>query len=100
MKKVLLFFLIIILIGCGSTSVLVNNYDYKFRKVEQLDSVMNVERLPKNLDKYEKMTFYIEEDSIIIKQYVYIKSNDSSSIIFTITDLDSLYRIRKKTLNY
>lgn len=100
MKKVLLFFLIIILIGCGSTSVLVNNYDYKFRKVEQLDSVMKVERLPKNLDKYEKMTFYIEEDSIIIKQYVYIKSNDSSSIIFTITDLDSLYRIRKKTLNY
>ena len=100
MKKVILFFLIIILIGCGSTSVLVNNYDYKFRKVEQLDSVMNVERLPKNLDKYEKMTFYIEEDSIIIKQYVYIKSNDSSSIIFTITDLDSLYRIRKKTLNY
>lgn len=100
MKKVLLFFLIVILIGCGSTSVLVNNYDYKFRKVEQLDSVMKVERLPKNLDKYEKMTFYIEEDSIIIKQYVYIKSNDSSSIIFTITDLDSLYRIRKKTLNY
>lgn len=100
MKKVLLFFLIIILIGCGSTSVLVNNYDYKFRKVEQLDSVMKVERLPKNLDKYEKMMFYIEEDSIIIKQYVYIKSNDSSSIIFTITDLDSLYRIRKKTLNY
>ena len=44
------------------------------------------------------MTFY--QDSTSFEQYVYIRRTDSTEIIYTITDLDSLFRIKKKTLNY
>lgn len=98
MKKVILLLFLFLSISCGTTYTLVNNYDYKFRHSHQIDSVMEVENLPKNHKKYKKMIFY--QDSTSFEQYVYIRRTDSTEIVYTITDLDSLYRIKKKTLNY
>lgn len=98
MKKFLLILALFFMLGCASSSFLVNDYDYRFRNPEQIDSVIKVEHLPSGIENYKCMTFY--QDSAIIKQYVYIRKTDSLEIIYTITDMDSLFRIRKKTLNY
>ena len=37
-------------------------------------------------------------DTIPLNQYIYIKSTDSTHVVWTLTDLDSLYKFKKKTL--
>ena len=63
---------------------------------EQVDSVCVVERIPKNLNKWSPMI--MSDNSTTFKQYTYIKSTDSTQVIWTLTNLDSLYKFKKKTL--
>ena len=95
MKKIILFLIILLVFACGPIYNLTNDFNCYYTQ-EQVDSVCYVERIPKNLDKWNTMNQFI--DSIPLKQYVYIKSTDSTQTIWTLTDLDSLYKFKKKTL--
>lgn len=98
MKKLIIGFIIAIffIFSCGPSYVLTNDFNYKFNNFRQLDSVCTVERLPKNWAKYTPMVMY--SDSTSFEQYVYVRRTDSTEVIYTITDLDSLWKIRKKTV--
>lgn len=98
MKRFIISCLLILflLFSCGPSYVLTNNFNYRFNDIKQIDSVCNIERIPKNFEKYNSMVMY--SDSTSFEQYVYIKRTDSTEVIYTITDLDSLYQIRKKTV--
>jgi hypothetical protein len=93
---ILILLTICLVFSCGPSYVLTNDFNYKFNNFRQLDSVCTVERLPKNWAKYTPMVMY--SDSTSFEQYVYIRRTDSTEVIYTITDLDSLWRIKKKTV--
>lgn len=95
MKRLILLITLLLVFACGPTYQLINDYDMYYTQ-EQADSVCVVERIPKNLNKWTLM--YMSDDSTAFKQYNYIKSTDSTQVIWTLTDLDSLYKFKKKTL--
>lgn len=98
MKKIILGLIVglTLLFSCGPTYTLTNNFDYKFKNIKQVDSILIIENLPKNKSKYYMMI--MNNDDISFNQYVYIKRTDSTEVIYTISDLDSLYRFKKKTV--
>lgn len=95
MKKVVLFLIILLVFACGPVYHLTNDFNCYYTQ-EQVDSVCKIERIPNNLDKWNQMIQIA--DSIPLNQYTYIKSTDSTQTIWTLTDLDSLYKFKKKTL--
>ena len=95
MKRLILLITLLLVFACGPTYQLVNDYDMYYTQ-EQVDSICVVERIPKNLNKWTLM--YMSDDSTAFKQYTYIKSTDSTQVIWTLTDLDSLYKFKRKTL--
>lgn len=98
MKRFIFVFLasILLVFSCGPSYVLTNDFDYKFSDFRKVDSVCVYERLPRNWNKYNHMT--MGNDSISFDQYVYVKRTDSTEVIYTLTDLDSLWRVKKKTV--
>lgn len=98
MKKLIIGLIIglTLLFSCGPSYVLTNDFNYTFNNFRKLDSVCISERLPRNWNKYTPMI--MSNDSISFEQYVYVRRTDSTEIVYTITDLDSLWRIRKKTV--
>lgn len=95
MKRLILLITLLLVFACGPIYHLTHDYNEYYNQ-EQVDSVCRAEKLPKNLDKWSSMTMY--EDSSHFSQYVYIRSNDSIQVVWTLTDLDSLYKFKKKTL--
>lgn len=95
MKRIILILFLLITFSCGPLYQLTGDFDNYYIQ-EQVDSVCKVEKIPQNLDKWSKMT--MTDDSTSFYQYMYIKSTDSSQTIWTLTDMDSLYRFKKKTL--
>ena len=99
MKKlyyIILLIYSILFYGCVTHYNLINDFDHKFDKEYKIDSVCNIERIPVNKNKWRKII--LTTDSSYFYQYIYILNTDSTNITYTITDLDSLYRIKKKTL--
>lgn len=94
MKKIILIILLL-LFACSPVYHLSNDFNHYYTQ-EQVDSVCRVERIPDNLNKWSPMIQY--NDSIAFKQYIYIRTMDSTQIVWTLTDLDSLYKFKKKTL--
>lgn len=95
MKKLILCILLLLVFSCGPVYHLTNNFNCYYTQ-EQVDSICKVERIPNNLDKWNQMVQIA--DSIPLNQYTYIKSTDSTHVVWTLTDLDSLYKFKKKTL--
>ena len=95
MKKLILILILLCTFACGPIYHLSNDYNTYYSQ-EQVDSICVIEKLPKNLDKWSSMTMF--EDSTCFKQYTYIRSNDSTQVVWTLTDLDSLYKFKRKTL--
>ena len=96
MKKLILCILLLLVFACGPIYQLTNDFNHYYTQ-EQVDSVCNIEKIPKNLNKWSQMTQYVD-DSTAFRQYIYIKSTDSTQTVWTLTNLDSLYKFKKKTL--
>lgn len=99
MKKyitVLLTCIILFICGCGSQYYFSNNFDYKFTEYYKIDSVCCVEKIPTDKSKWNKATYVTDES--FFYQYIYVIKKDSFNITYTITDLDSLFRIKKNTV--
>lgn len=95
MKKLILFICLLLVFACGPIYQLTNDFNCYYTQ-EQVDSVCRVEKIPTNLNKWNNMVQVA--DSIPLNQYIYIKSTDSTRTVWTLTDLDSLYKFKKKTL--
>ena len=95
MKRLILLITLLFVFACGPTYQLYNDYNMYYTR-EQVDSVCMVERIPKNLNKWVPIS--MSDDSTAFKQYTYIKSTDSTHFIWTLTDLDSLYKFKRKIL--
>jgi hypothetical protein len=98
MKKLILGLIVtlILVFSCGPSYVLTHNFNYTFKSFRQLDSVLTIEKLPKNWNRYTPMIMIGEDVSF--EQYVYVRRTDSTEVVYTISDMDSLWRIRKKTV--
>lgn len=99
MKKyitILLTCVILIIFGCSTQYSFTNNFDYKFSEYYKIDSVCCVEKIPTDKSKWNKTAYITEEASFY--QYIYVINKDSFNITYTITDLDSLFRIKKNTV--
>jgi hypothetical protein len=98
MKKFIISCLLILFLvfSCGPTYVLTNNFDNRLRTIEQVDSIKRIERLPISWEKYK--TVVMRTETSFFEQYIYIRRTDSTEVVYTITDLDSLYRFKKKTV--
>lgn len=98
MKRFIILILITIclIFSCGPTYILTNNFDNRLQTIEQVDSIKRIERLPISWEKYKSVVMMTETSSF--EQYIYIRRTDSTEVVYTITDLDSLYRFKKKTV--
>lgn len=72
-----------------------NQFD-SFYQREQVDSICHIEGIPSNLDKWKTYVLVDGETNDPIPQYFYISKNDSLEYVYTLTDLDSLYRFKKR----
>lgn len=98
MKKfILLLFIALLAYACGGPSYLMTRNFDKYYNIHQVDSVCKVDRIPSNLDKWSRMA--LTDDSTAFYQYMYRKVNDSTEVVWTLTDLDTIYRFKKRTLN-
>lgn len=98
-KKTLLGFLcglIFMVCACSPYKYVLSNQFDSFYQQEQVDSICNVERIPSNLDKWKSYVLLDGETNNPIPQYFYITKNDSLEYVYTLTDLDSLYRFKKR----
>lgn len=95
MKRLILLITLLLIFACGPIYQLSTDYDTYYTQ-EQVDSVCVVERIPNDLNKWTPI--YMSDGSTAFKQYTYIKSTDSTQVIWTLTDLDSLYKFKRKTL--
>lgn len=98
MKKLIIGLIVTLTLvfSCGPSYVLTNDFNYTFDNFRKLDSVCIVERLPRNWNRYTPMIMIGEDVSF--EQYVYVRRTDSTEVVYTISDMDSLWRIRKKTV--
>jgi hypothetical protein len=99
MKKYITIFLtciILFICGCSTQYYFSNNFDYKFSEYYKIDSVCCVEKIPTDKSKWNKTAYITDETSFY--QYIYVINKDSFNITYTITDLDSLFRIKKNTV--
>lgn len=87
---------ILFIFGCSTRYYFSNNFDYKFSEYYKIDSVCCAEKIPTDKSKWNKTTYLTNDASFY--QYVYIINKDSFNITYTITDLDSLFRIKKNTV--
>lgn len=100
LKGCIISLLCLLCICCGTTYTLTRNFDYKFTERYKIDSVFQKENIPSNLELWKNNAVIIdnEEQTSLINQYFYIIDRDSIEITYTFTDLDSLYRLKKRTL--
>lgn len=99
MKKYITIFLtciILFICGCSTQYYFSNNFDYKFSEYYKIDSVCCVEKIPTDKSKWNKTAYITDKASFY--QYIYVINKDSFNITYTITDLDSLFRIKKNTV--
>ena len=97
MKKIILLFIALLIYACGGPSYLMTRNFDKYYNIYQVDSVCKVERIPSDLNKWSRMA--MTDDSTAFYQYMYRKVNDSTEFVWTITELDTVYRFKKRTLN-
>lgn len=93
---ILILMTICLVFSCGPTYILTNNFDNRLRTIEQVDSIKRIEKLPISWEKYKSVVMITETSSF--EQYIYVRRTDSTEVVYTITDLDSLYRFKKKTV--
>ena len=100
LKGCIIGLLCLLCICCGTTYTLTRNFDYRFTERYKIDSVCVVERIPTDMSLWKNNAVIAdnEEQTILINQYFYIIDRDSIEITYTFTDLDSLYRLKKRTL--
>lgn len=100
LKGCIISLLCLLCICCGTTYTLTRNFDYRFTERYKIDSVCQKENIPSNLElwKNNAVVVYNEEQALLMNQYFYIIDRDSIEITYTFTDLDSLYRLKKRTL--
>lgn len=99
MKKNCIFSLIIgvlfIIASCTPYRYIMSNSFDSYYQLNQVDSICNVEQLP----PYKTWKTYVLMDGETndpIDQYFYIVKNDSLECVYTLTDLDTLYRFKKR----
>ena len=97
MKKIILLFIALLIYACGGPSYLMTRNFDKYYNIHQVDSVCKAERIPSDLNKWSRMA--MTDDSTAFYQYMYRKANDSIEFVWTITELDTVYRFKKRTLN-
>lgn len=81
--------------SCGPSYHMTRDFD-QYYMMSQVDSICRIEKIPTRLEKWSKMI--ASDDSTYFYQYMFIQSTDSTQTIWVLTDLDSLYRFKKKTL--
>ena len=97
MKKIILLFIALLIYECGGPSYLMTRNFDKYYNIHQVDSICKVERIPSDLNKWSRMA--MTDDSTAFYQSMYRKANDSTEFVWTITELDTVYRFKKRTLN-
>lgn len=102
-RKMFIPLIILLLCSCTVRYNMFNSYSGYYTKM-QIDSICNKERIPFIDDnKWNTMGYFDAEDSVVIKQYVYIKNvneNKKKEIeqTFICTDLDSVFKFNKRIL--
>lgn len=102
-KRLFTAFIMLLLSSCTVHYNMFNSYNGYYNKM-QIDSICNKEKIPFIDDiNWNTMGYFDAEDSVVIKQYVYIRNvvcnkKKSSEETFICTDLDSLYKFNKRIL--
>lgn len=96
LKTLLISLIAILVLSCSTYKhIMYNQYDI-FVSEKQIDSICRVEHIPYIGDKWYKTQFQDYESKTIMDQYLYIINYDSLQYVYTVTDLDSLYKMKKR----
>lgn len=104
--KALLFFIIFLLMGCGSVKettsqewaeigldgYMITTFDKTLNGV-QLDSLCRAENIASDLEEWVRMSLYNQENKTQVTQYLFIKINDAETL-YTVQDrFNGLYYV-------
>lgn len=95
MMNICVIFILYILCACAPQYVLRNRYDSYYTQ-EQVDSLCDVEGLPKDFTKKWNTSFLVDENRSLIRQHIYLTKPDTAVYVLTLKDSDSLYRFKKR----
>lgn len=99
MKRNLLIILSIVFalfVSCATyTSFLHNEYDVYYTE-KQIDSVCQIERIPYIGEGWKQSSIINEWNNTYMNQHFYVRDMDSIIIVYIATDLDSIYKFRKR----
>lgn len=62
----------------------------------QVDSILNVEHITNDFSKWENASIVDYETQDSIYQYIFIKELNKTEIIYTIINVDSIYKLNKR----
>jgi hypothetical protein len=85
----------LVMSSCAPQYVLRNRYDSYYTQ-EQVDSLCDVEGLPKDFTKKWNTSFLVDENRSLIRQHIYLTKPDTAVYVLTLKDSDSLYRFKKR----
>ena len=94
MKKILIFLILVCLFGC-TRYVMFNSIHGEYNKM-QIDSILKIEKIPANLNKWKSVSLVDYESNDSIFQYIFIKDLSKNQIIYTLIKIDSVYNLNKK----
>ena len=72
-----------------------NQYDI-YVNDKQIDSICQIEKIPYIGEQWKQLQFQDYESKLGIDQYLYIRDIDTIQYIYTITNLDSMYKFKKR----
>ena len=97
--KAILIRILVILVSCASYKYVTYNQFDSYVSKQQVDSICISERIPLVGDAWKSSGFVDSETQTPIKQYFYIIDKDTMNVVYTVTDLDSIYRFKKRPTN-
>lgn len=96
MKNTIYIIVCLFLIGC-SHYIMKNQISGDFTKY-QVDSILNLENITNDFSKWENASIIDYETQDSIYQYIFIKELNKTEIIYTIINVDSIYKLNKRVV--
>lgn len=93
--KTCLIVILLFLAACVPYKYVMNNQFNDYYTKSQVDSICTIERLP-DLDQWKEFVLINDKDQSPVFQYLYVVKNDSMEYTYTLSNLDTIYRFKKR----
>ena len=96
LKLVISSLILLFVISCTTYKYLLHNEFDGYYTDKQVDSICRIERIPYVGEQWRTTALRNEHTGQYVEQGFYIINQDTLTIVYSVTDMDSLYRFKKR----